>query len=191
MKVGKTNAPAAPLDHHAAICSNPLAAGLAGTFAAAVRVTRAATPKIDEYDPNNTKIATMVNARANDDQFLFLQQIGVRWVHVQFPLDTSFDLIKNTQERLASHNIKIHCGIVDHYRSQKNQLGRQARTGHESFKLHPRSGPAGHLQPRSISPRQYLHNHADRNTSRLRVREYSVDEFHKSVETDVRPGVYG
>src|SRR5881396_2693378 len=105
----------------------PFAASLAGIFAAAPPALRAAAPKIDEYDPNNTKIATMVNARANDDQFLFLQQIGVRWVHVQFPLDTNFDLIKNTQERLASHNIKIHCGIVDHYRSLKIQLGRPGK----------------------------------------------------------------
>src|SRR5438874_9641080 len=99
----------------------PLAAGVAGMFAP--RALRAGAPKIDEHDPNNTKIATMVNARANDDQFLFLQQIGVRWVHVQFPLDANFDLIKNTQERLERHNIKIHCGIVDHYRSKKIQLG--------------------------------------------------------------------
>src|SRR6266699_932973 len=105
----------------------PLAAALAGRFAAAPPALRAAAPKIDEHDPNNTKIATMVNARANDDQFLFLQQIGVRWVHVQFPLDTNFDPIKNTQERLAHFNIKIHCGIVDQYRSLKIQLGQPGK----------------------------------------------------------------
>src|SRR5690242_8483716 len=77
----------------------PLAGAILGTI-------RAATPRIDEHDPSNLKIATMVNARANDDQFLFLQQIGVRWVHVQFPLDTNFELIENTQQRLARFNIK-------------------------------------------------------------------------------------
>src|ERR1041384_4537927 len=95
----------------------PLAACAAG-----LQPASAATPKIDEHDPANLKIATMVNARANEDQFLFLQQIGVRWVHVQFPLDTNFDLIETTQKRLARFNIKIHCGIVDHFRSLKIQL---------------------------------------------------------------------
>jgi mannonate dehydratase len=171
----------------------PLAAGLAGTFAAAVRVTRAAAPKIDEYDPNNTKIATMVNARANDDQFLFLQQIGVRWVHVQFPLDTNFDLIKDTQERLARHNIKIHCGIVDHYRSQKIQLGQPGkdediekfqtfirdlgRLGIYSTKIDFHPGNT-YTTRQIVTPRGY------------KVREYNVDDFHKSVEKQMFDRVY-
>ena len=171
----------------------PLAAGLAGTFAAAPRALRAAAPKIDEYDPNNTKIATMVNARASDDQFLFLQQIGVRWVHVQFPLDTNFDLIKNTQERLASHNIKIHCGIVDHYRSQKIQLGQPGKDEDiEKFQIFIRDlgrlgiystkidfHPGNTYTTRQIvTPRGY------------KVREYNVDDFHKSVEKQMFDRVY-
>src|SRR5262249_38625276 len=77
----------------------PMAAGLVGALATP-RMARGA-PKIDEHDPANTKIATMVNARASDDQFLFLKQIGIRWVHVQFPIDANFDLVKTTQDRLA------------------------------------------------------------------------------------------
>src|ERR1700692_2881727 len=99
----------------------PLAAAAAQTIATAPFAASAAT-RMDEYDPNNTKIATMVNARAEDDHFLFLKQIGVQWVHVQFPLDTNFELIKNTQDRLAHFGIKIHCGIVDPSRSQKIQV---------------------------------------------------------------------
>ena len=104
----------------------PLAAAAAQTISIAPFAAGAAS-RLDEYDPNNTKIATMVNARADDDHFLFLKQIGVQWVHVQFPLDTNFDLIKNTQDRLAHFGIKIHCAMVDHYRSQKIQLGKPGR----------------------------------------------------------------
>jgi mannonate dehydratase len=171
----------------------PLAASLAGMFAAAPPAVRAGTPKIDENDPNNTKIATMVNARANDDQFLFLQQIGVRWVHVQFPLDTDFDLMKNTQERLARHNIKIHCGIVDHYRSQKIQLGKPGRDEDiEKFQTFIRDlGRLGiystkidfhpgntYTTTQIVTPRGY------------KVREYNVDDFHKSVEKQMFDRVY-
>lgn len=103
----------------------PLAAAAAQAISTAP-FAKAAT-RLDEYDPNNTKVATMVNARADDDHFLFLKQIGIQWVHVQFPRDTNFDLIKNTQDRLGRFGIKIHCAIVDHYRSQKIQLGKPGR----------------------------------------------------------------
>jgi len=93
----------------------PLTAAAAQAITTAPFAAKGAT-RMSEYDPDNTKIATMVNADANDDQFLFLQQIGVRWAHVQFPMNADFVMIKDTQDRLARHNIKIHCGIVNHYR---------------------------------------------------------------------------
>ena len=135
----------------------PLALGAGGILAAAA-------PAIDEYDPSNTKIATMVNARATDDQFLFLQQIGVRWVHVQFPLDTNFDLIQDTQKRLARFNIGIHCGIVDHYRSLKIQLGQPGRDADiEKFQTFIRDlGTPRNLQYEDrFSPGQHLHHDTD------------------------------
>ena len=58
-------------------------------------------------------------AGANDDQFLFLQQIGVRWVHVQFPLNADFDMLKNTHDRLARYGIKIHQGIIEQIRHRQ------------------------------------------------------------------------
>jgi D-mannonate dehydratase len=149
--------------------------------------------KIDEDDPSNTKIATMVNARASDDQFLFLQQIGVRWVHVQFPLDTNFELIESTQKRLARYNIQIHCGIVDHYRSLNIQLGRPGKDEDiEKFQTFIRDlgrlgiystkidfHPGNTYTTRQIkSPRGYL------------VREYNVEDFRKSVEKQMFDRVY-
>ncbi len=50
----------------------------------------AAAPRIDEYDPSNTKIATMVNVGAmTDDGLLRLKQIGLRCVHAEFGKDSS------------------------------------------------------------------------------------------------------
>src|SRR5271157_1802552 len=105
----------------------PLAAAAAQAIATAPFAARGAA-RIDEYDPNNTKIATQIDARENDDKFLFLQQIGVRWVHVLFPLEADFDMIKHTQDRLARYGIKIHQGTCEPiYHSLKIQLGEPGR----------------------------------------------------------------
>src|SRR5437899_12087050 len=89
----------------------PLAPGVASLGSA----TRSAgAPRIDEHDPGNTKIATMVSfPRVTDDHLLYLQQIGLRWVHAEFGNDAPYDTIKTAQERLARYNLKIHCGILE------------------------------------------------------------------------------
>ena len=170
----------------------PLAAAAAQTISTSPFVAIAAT-RIDEHDPNNTKIATMVSARAEDNHFLFLKQIGVRWVHVQFPMDTNFELIKSTQDRLARFGITIHCGIVDHYRSQTIQLGKPGRDEDiEKFQAFIRDlGRLGiystkidfhpgntYTTTQIVSPRGY------------RVREYDVTDFHKGVEKQMFDRVY-
>src|ERR1035437_4468723 len=105
----------------------PLAAAAAQAISTGPFVARGAT-RIDEYDPQNTKIATQINASSNDDQLLFLQQIGVRWGHVLFPLEAAFDFVKNTQDRLARYGIKIHLGTREPiYHPLKIQLGRPGR----------------------------------------------------------------
>ncbi len=164
----------------------PLALGAGGMLAAAA-------PAIDEYDPSNTKIATMVNARATDDQFLFLQQIGVRWVHVQFPLDTNFDLLQDTQKRLARFNIRIHCGIVDHYRSLKIQLGQPGRDADiEKFQTFIRDlGRLGIYSTKIDFHPGNTYTTTQITTPRgYKVREYNVAEFHKSVEKQMFDRVY-
>jgi hypothetical protein len=50
---------------------------LAAAAAAAPRAASAAAPKIGEYDPDNTKIATAVTPGAADDQYLFLKQASL------------------------------------------------------------------------------------------------------------------
>ena len=164
----------------------PLALGAGG-------ILGAAAPGLDEYDPSNTKIATMVNARASDDQFLFLQQIGVRWVHVQFPLDTNFDLIQDTQKRLARFNIGIHCGIVDHYRSLKIQLGQPGKDADiEKFQNFIRDlGRLGIYSTKIDFHPGNTYTTTQITTPRgYKVREYNVAEFHKSVEKQMFDRVY-
>src|SRR5258706_11542278 len=84
---------------------------LAAVFAGALRTASAGPAKIDEYDPSNTKIATLISPTVNDDQLLFLKQIGLRWVQVSFGQNAPYEFIKSTQERLNGFGLKIHCAF--------------------------------------------------------------------------------
>ena len=169
---------------------------LAAAAAQAVSTTpfgAQASPRLDEYDPNNTKIATLVNAAADDDQFLFLQQIGVRWVHVQFPLNADFDLLKNTQDRLARYGIRIHQGIIDHYRSIRIQLGQPGRDADiEKFQTFIKSlGRLGiYCTKIDFHPGNTYTTRQITTERGYKVREYDVNDFHKEVEKQMYDRVY-
>jgi mannonate dehydratase len=169
----------------------PLAASVA---AAVPRAGRADAPKIDEYDPSNTKIATVVSPGAADDQYLFLQQIGLRWVQVAFGPNATYDAIKTAQDRLARFGLKIHCGYQESgYRTQKIQLGQPGRdedigrfqtfirdlgrAGISCTKIDFHPGNT-YTTKEIVSPRGY------------RVREFNLDDFHKSVEKQMFDRVY-
>jgi mannonate dehydratase len=88
----------------------------------------AARPRKEEHDPDNTKLATLIDVRkASDDDLLFLKQIGLRWVHASFGEDAPLEAIRGAQERLQRYGLKIHCGIIDTYRSLRIQLGQPGR----------------------------------------------------------------
>jgi len=169
----------------------PLAAGLAGALAGP-RIARGA-PKIDEHDPANTKIATMVNARAGDDQFLFLKQIGIRWVHVQFPLDANFPQRQPTQARLAKYGIKIHCGIVDHYRSKRIQLCEPGRDEDiEKFQTFIRDlGKLGIFSTKiDFHPGNTYTTQQIESPRGYKVRQFNLDDFRNKVEKQAFERVY-
>jgi len=169
----------------------PLAAGVA---AAVPYDTSAAPQKIDEFAPSNTKIATVVSPTSSDDQFLFLQQIGLRWVQVAFGQNASYDLMEAAQHRLARFGLRIHCAYQESaYRTQKIQLGQPGRDEDiEKFQTFLRDlGRLGvfctkidfhpgntYTTKEIVSPRGY------------RVREFSLDDFHKSVEKQMFDRVY-
>src|ERR1035438_3157149 len=169
----------------------PLAAG---AVAAVPRAASAATPKIDEYDPSNTKIATVVSPTANDDQFLFLQQIGLRWVQVAFGPNASYDSMKSTQDRLGRFGLKIHCGYQESaYRTQKIQLGQPGRDEDiEKFQSFLRDlGRLGIFCTKIDFHPGNTYTTKEIVTSRgYRVREFNLEDFHKSVEKQMLDRIY-
>lgn len=148
---------------------------------AATVAARAAAPRKSENDPDNTKIATMIDVKkASDDDLLFLKQIGLRWIHASFGSDASPEEIRSSQERLARFGLKIHCGIVDTYRSLRIQLGQPGRDQDiEKFQTFLR-----HLGSLGIYSSKIDFHPGNTYTTRMietprgyRSREFSLDDF--------------
>jgi mannonate dehydratase len=98
-----------------------LAAG-AGTQA------RGAKARIDEYDPANLKLAHRTPWNAGDDELLFLKQIGLRWVRLEYGVqDARVDALRKVQQRFAGFGIGLYGAVQDSYRSLKIQLGQPGR----------------------------------------------------------------
>ena len=82
---------------------------------------------IDEYDPDNIKVARRVSANISDADLLLLKQIGLRWAGVSFGTNEDLDQMRRTQQRFARFEIKIYAGLHFAYRNLKIQLGQPGR----------------------------------------------------------------
>jgi mannonate dehydratase len=88
----------------------------------------AAKPRIEEYDIGNIKLSHRMPIRSmNDEDLLFLQQIGVRWARIEFGNSADAATIKATQERLSKFGMKIYSAVHYAYREIDVQLGRGRR----------------------------------------------------------------
>src|SRR5689334_6313546 len=83
----------------------------------------------DEYEPGNVKLAHRVTANSvTDDDLLFLKQIGLRWVRLEFgEADLSFDQLRAAKDRFARFGMRIYSGVHYSYRSTRVQLGQPGR----------------------------------------------------------------
>ena len=75
------------------------------------------------------KLAHRLNATSiTDDDLLFLQQIGLTWVRLEFPeAELSFDDLRITQKRFARFGMRIYSAVHPSYRSLRVQLGQPGR----------------------------------------------------------------
>lgn len=157
------------------------------------------TQPLDEHDPSNTKLAHRINARTiTDDDLLFLKQIGLRWVRVEFAsADTPFDYLRATQQRFARHGLRIYSSVHPAYRSLEIQLGRPGRDKDiETYRTFLRDlgrleipvasydfHPANTYTTRNVERRGYIAREFDLNDFRTKAekqrfeREYSAEEI--------------
>lgn len=163
----------------------------------AAQAVRAAA--ISEDDPGNTKLSHRIDARSvTDDDLHFLQQIGLRWVRLEFgDGDITLDTLRAAQQRFARFGMKIHSGVHYAYRSKKVQLGLPGRDREietycrflgdlgklgipvASYDFHP----ANTYTTAMVERRGYTAREFDLETFRSKVekqafeREYSADDI--------------
>jgi mannonate dehydratase len=84
---------------------------------------------IEEFDPRNAKLCHRLDAKSiTDDDLLFLHQIGLKWVRLEFgDGEITFDVLRAAQERFAQFGMRIYSGVHYAYRSRKIQLGEPGR----------------------------------------------------------------
>ncbi|MBI4873499.1 MAG: mannonate dehydratase [Acidobacteria bacterium] len=161
------------------------------TFLAAMPaagVVRAATrPKgvIDEYDPANLKLAHRTPWNASDDELLFLKQVGLRWVRLEYGAqDPGVDALGKVQKRFASFGIGLYGAVHDSYRSLKIQLGQPGRDQDiETYRTFLRScGKLGiRVAPYDFHPgNTYTTSMVERRG--YRARQFDLEEFRSRVE---------
>ncbi|MBM3755742.1 MAG: D-mannonate dehydratase [Acidobacteria bacterium] len=141
---------------------------------------------IDEYDPANTKLShRMVIRSLNDDDLLFLKQLGIKWCRIEFGDNAPYDFMKTTVDRLAKFDMKIFSGVHYAYRHLDVQLGKGKRDEIiETYCQFLRD--CGRL---NIPVSNYDWHPANTYTTSFvesprgyRAREFSVDDFRNKVE---------
>jgi mannonate dehydratase len=80
-------------------------------------------------EAGDIKLAHRLNATTiTDDDLLFLQQIGLKWVRLEFgDAELSFDSLRDTQKRYARFGMRIYSAVHPSYRSLRIQLGQPGR----------------------------------------------------------------
>lgn len=138
----------------------------------------------DEYDDANTKIGHVVSANLSEDDLLFLKQIGLRSVIVNFSAMDAIDDMRRVQERFATFGLRIFGGLHYAYRSLKIQLGQAGRDEdialYRSF-LHNLGQLGIRVAPYDFHPAN-TYTTAFVKHRGYTVREFSVDDFRQKVE---------
>ena len=108
------------------------AAGMAGSLARPASGGPSAPPPgrtPAEDDPANIKVMREINARlVTDDELLFLKQIGIRWVRLQFGAEVpGLDVINAARDRCARFGLRAYSAVQTSYQSPAIQLGLPGR----------------------------------------------------------------
>jgi mannonate dehydratase len=165
----------------------PIAAALAGAACSKSQPEPAATAAgpIDEYDPANIKLAHRTSWKASDEELFFLQQIGLRWVRLEYGSeDPSVDALRKVQQRFASFDLGIYGAVQHAYRAIRLQLGQPGRDQDiEEYQTFIRSlGELGiPVAPYDFHPANtYTTEHVMRRG--YKARKFSLDDFRNKVE---------
>ena len=168
------------------LCRRRLLQCGAGTLAAKVFAQDGTRVRGDDNDATNTKIAHRLTAKTvTDDDLLFLKQIGLRWVRLEFDdVDVSFDALRAEQQRYARFGMRIFSCVHAAYRSEAIQLGLPGRD--QKIDTYCRFlRDMGRLE---IPVASYDFHPANTYTTKMvehrgyQTREFDLDDFRRRVE---------
>lgn len=168
----------------------------AAAVAAAARrrsVAQSRKPAIDEYDPGNIKLAHRTPWNASDVELLFLKQIGLRWVRLEYgSQDPGVDALRKVQQRFAGFGLGLYGAVPDSYRSLRIQLGLPGRDEDiERYRTFLRScGKLGiKVAPYDFHPgNTYTTSMIERRG--YRARQFDLQDFRAKVEKQRFERVY-
>ncbi len=148
------------------------------------------------------KLAHRLNATSvTDDDLLFLQQIGLTWVRLEFPeAELSFEDLRAAQQRFARFGMRIFSVVHPSYRSLRVQLGRPGRDQDievycgllrnlgrleipvASYDFHPANTyTTSYVQRRGYTAAEFdLHDFRTRIEKQAFEREYSAEDIWSS-----------
>jgi mannonate dehydratase len=142
--------------------------------------------KIEEGDPGNAKLCHRLDAKSvSDDDLRFLEQIGLKWVRLEFDAgDITLDTLRAQQRRFAQFGMRIYSGVHYSYRSRRVQLGEPGRDQDiETYRRFLRD-----LGTLEIPVASYDFHPANTYTTRMverrgyTAREFDIDDFRNRVE---------
>jgi len=140
----------------------------------------------DESDSGNAKLCHRLDAQSvTDGDLQFLQQIGLRWVRLEFGAgDITLDTLRAAQQRFSKYGMKIYSGVHYAYRSRRVQLGEPGRD--QDIETYRRFlGDLGKLE---IPIASYDFHPANTYTTKMvehhgyTTREFDLDDFRNRVE---------
>jgi len=142
--------------------------------------------KIEEGDPRNAKLCHRLDAASiSDDDLRFLEQIGLKWVRLEFGQgEITLDTLRAQQRRFAQFGMRIYSGVHYAYRSRRVQLGEPGRDQDiETYRRFLRD-----LGTLEIPVASYDFHPANTYTTKMverrgyTTREFDIDDFRKRVE---------
>jgi mannonate dehydratase len=148
-------------------------------------------PQIDSGGPEGIKLAHIVRSDVRDDELLFLQQLGLRWVLLRHgDRDPGVETLGAVQARFARYGLRIYGAGHASSRSLKIQLGQPGREADlEAYCTFLRSlGQLGiRVSGYDFHPgNTFTTAHAQRRgydaQSRYVAREFDLDTFRNEVE---------
>lgn len=135
----------------------------------------AALQSIREYDPANLKLCHRLKPTASEDDMLFLKQIGVRFVRVEFnATQGSLEHIREMQAKLAKYDIQIYSATHGSCSTKLVHLGQPGRDKDlERFQLFLRD-----ISKLGINTAAYaFHTATTYGTGTTQRRGYTAREF--------------